>query len=71
MARETLMLSAWNTLSPDKIKHELDRAMARMGVDEKFFTLKTLTRIVPFYEEKFKNPNYYENKNWTHAKSLN
>ena len=41
-----------------------------MAVDKKLFTLKTLTRVAPMYREKLKDPNYYKNKNWSHAESL-
>ena len=41
-----------------------------MGVNKKYLTIKTLTPIYPLYKLKFSDPNYYDDKKWSHEMAV-
>ena len=44
---------------------EIEKAMVRLGMSKKYFTIKTLTPIYPLYFDRFTDENHYRDMTWS------
>ena len=54
---DRLMAFSWIVMDSKLLMNEIERAMATLGINDKFFKFKILAPLYPSMAQKFTNPN--------------
>ena len=60
MYNEALIMIAWAAVKPEPLMIEINKAIARLGISERFFTFKIITPVYPPQVERLTDPDYYK-----------
>ena len=67
---ERLLRLAWIIMPPEVCMREIEVAMIRTGVSDKFFKFRSLTPIYPTSFEKLTDSNYWANHKWSFSNTM-